>query len=195
MSINMANVKSITLGGVQVKKIEDTSGRVLWGNSTQTATIELTVGAGQDITTTQSNTQLNLPSLETIKSTIRTKTGRVVYNITKVEVYGSEPLFWKPGSSNTSRPWLSSNSSGTKPTSPYIIGTSRFSTSSSQVFGRGYVDVITLINDTSTAPFYGWMQVGTDTTWYRMNGGNRGTLCDSTGNSLPKYKIRVTYEY
>lgn len=31
MSINMSNVKSITLGGVSVKKIEDTSGNVLWG--------------------------------------------------------------------------------------------------------------------------------------------------------------------
>ena len=30
MSINMANVKSITLGGVSVKKIEDTNGNVLW---------------------------------------------------------------------------------------------------------------------------------------------------------------------
>ena len=31
MSIDMKNVKSITLGGVEVKKIEDTSGRLLWG--------------------------------------------------------------------------------------------------------------------------------------------------------------------
>lgn len=196
MSIIMKNVKSITLGGVSVKKIADKNGNVLWEiKNTQTATIELKVGAGQDITTSQSSTQLNLPSIETIKNAIRIKTGRVVYNITKVEVYGAEPLFWIPGSGNTMRPWLASNSSGYEPDSPYIIGTSRFSTSSSQVFGSGYVDVTTLINDTSTAPFYGWMQVGTSTTWYRMNGGNRGKLCDSTGNGMPVYKIRVTYEY
>ena len=37
MSINMANVKSITLGGVSVKKIENLNGDVLWEGTTVTA--------------------------------------------------------------------------------------------------------------------------------------------------------------
>ena len=193
MSINMSNVKAITLGGKNVKKISDKNGNVLWNNNTQTATIELTVGARQDITTTQSSTQLNLPSIETIKSTINSKQGISVTNITKVEVYGGSPLYWKPGNSNSRRPWLASNSSGNSPESPYIIGSTSSSTAT-KVFGRGYADVTTLINNTNTTPFYGWMQVGTNPTWYRMNGGNRGALCDTNGNS-PVYKIRVTYEY
>ena len=61
MSIIMKNVKSITLGGVSVKKIEDKNGNVLWDKSTQTATNELTVGEGQDITTTQSFNKLSKP--------------------------------------------------------------------------------------------------------------------------------------
>ena len=191
MSINMSNVKSITLGGVEVKKIADKNGNVLWENKNG-STIELTVGAGQDITTTQSSTQLNLPSIETIKSTINSKQGISVTKITKVEVYGGSPLYWKPGQSS-SRPWLASNSSGYSPESPYIIGETSSSTAT-QVFGSGYVNVTTLINDTNTTSFYGWMQVGTSTTWYRMNGGNRGKLCNSSGNS-PRYKIKVTYEY
>lgn len=194
MSIIMKNVKSITLGGVSVKKIEDTNGNVLWQeNNTQTATIELTVGARQDITTTQSSTQLNLPSIGSIKSTINSKTGRIPIKITKVEVYGGSPLYWKPGESSSRRPWLASNSSGNSPEPPYIIGKTSSSTST-KVFGSGYADVTTLIDDTNTTPFYGWMQPGTNPTYYRMNGDNRGKLCDSSGNS-PVYKIRVTYEY
>ena len=192
MSINMSNVKSITLGGVSVKKIEDKNGRTLWGGST-TDTIELTVGSGQYIAINQSSTQLNLPSLDSIKNAVRSKTGRFPIKITKVEVYGGKPLYWEPGDSYSRRPWLASNSSGYEPESPYIIGSTSSSTST-KVFGSGYVDVTTLINDTSTTPFYGWMQAGTSTTWRRMNGGNTGALCDSNGNS-PVYKIRVTYEY
>ena len=193
MSIDMKNVKSITLGGVSVKKIEDTNGRVLWGGST-TATIILTVGAGQDITTTQSITQLNLPSIETIKNAIRNKTGRIVSNITKFEIYSAQPLYWKPSSNSTIRPWLASNSSGNQPESPYIIGTSRNLTTPVVFGSTSYTDITELIQETTTSPFYGWIQYGTSTSWYRMNGGNRGKLCDSSGNA-PVYKIRVTYEY
>ena len=192
MSINMANVKSITLGGVEVKKIEDTNGRILWSGYT-TATIELTVGANKSIDTPQSSTQLNLPSLDTIKSTINRKTGIVVRNITKVEVYGGQPLYWRPGSNSSIRPWLASNSSGSSPDSPSIIGNTSSSTSI-KVFGSGYVDVTRIMSETSTTPFYGWIQFGTSTSWNRMDGNRYGELCNSSGN-LPTFKIRVTYEY
>lgn len=195
MSIIMKNVKSITLGGVSVKRIEDKNGNVLWGNKIS-ATINLTVGSGQDITTTQSSTQLNLPSIDSIKNAIRTKTGIIPSSITKVEVYVGEPLYWKSPSTSEICPWLASNSSGTKPTPPSKGGTSRTLTVPT-VFGSGYVDVTTLINDTSTAPFYGWVEYVrvSSNNWFRMNGGNRGKLCDSNGDGLPVYKIRVTYEY
>ena len=195
MSIIMKNVKSITLGGVSVKKIADKNGNVLWQEkNTQTATIELIVGAGKDITTTQSSTQLNLPSLETIKSKINSKLGISVSNITKVEIYCESPLYWKPGSDTNMRPWLASNSSGYEPESPYIIGTSRTTTKVCPFGSASYTDITKLINQTNTTPFYGWVQYGTSTSYYRMNGGNRGGLCNSSGNS-PVYKIRVTYEY
>lgn len=164
-----------------------------WDNNTYSATIEFTVGASRDITTTQSSTQLNLPSLDTIKKKIKSKTKRVVRKITKVEVYGGEPLYWEPGSEYNRRPWLASNSSGYSPDSPYIIGSTSSSTSR-KVFGSGYVDVTRIMSETSTTPFYGWMQVGTGTDYYRMNGGSKGALCNSSGN-LPTFKIRVTYEY
>lgn len=196
MSINMANVKSITLGGVSVKRIEDTNGRILWSKTTQTATIELTVGAGQDITTTQSRTQLNLPSIDTIKNAIHTKTGRIASNITKVEIYTAQPLYWLPPSDTEIEPWLASNSSGTKPTSPYISGTSRTITAVCPFGSASYTDITTLINQTKTKPFYGWVvyvRVSSNNC-FRMDDRYRGKLCDSNGNS-PVYKIRVTYEY
>ena len=52
MSIIMSNVKSITLGGKNVKKIADTNGNVLWENK-NTTTRKIKVVESQDITTTQ----------------------------------------------------------------------------------------------------------------------------------------------
>ena len=69
MSIIMKNVKSITLGGVSVKKIEDKNGNVLWENK-NISTINSTVSYGQDITTTQYAEGIVLPSSNDIKSKI-----------------------------------------------------------------------------------------------------------------------------
>ena len=166
-----------------------------WDNNTYSGTIELTVGASQDITTTQDSTQLNLPSLETIRTKINSSQGVFVRNITKVEIFGGAPLYWQPGTSSTVRPWLSPRSSGTTPSGGgvYVIGTTRSSTSTA-VFGSGYTNITTLMNESTTTPYYGWRQAGTSTSWVRMDGSTRGKLCDSSGN-LPVYKIRVTYEY
>ena len=111
MSINMSNVKSITLGGVQVKKIEDTSGMVLWSGST-TATINITVGASQDITTTQYYNRIVLPSLNDIKSKVASKTGisSSAINITKAELYLST-LHWYNDYVSDQRPYFSLSTS------------------------------------------------------------------------------------
>ena len=66
MSINMSNVKAITLGGKNVKKISDKSGNVLWENKGE-STINLTVGEGQDCNSTQYLNAIRIPSSSTIK--------------------------------------------------------------------------------------------------------------------------------
>ena len=65
------------------------------------------------------------------------------------------------------------------------------------MFGGTYVDLTTFINKTNTKPFYGWVEYTTVSSgnYFRMNNGNRGKLCDSSGDGLPIYKIIVTYEY
>ena len=88
MSINMSNVKAITLGGRNVKKIEDTNGNVLWkvpGSDITTGTINITVGSGQDITTTQYYNRIVVPSLNSIKSAVANKSSISQSNILSID--------------------------------------------------------------------------------------------------------------
>ena len=102
MSINMTNVKAITLGGQNVKKIEDTSGNVLWQMKSG-GTINITVGKGQDITITQYYNRIGLPVLNTIKSKVANKIGVTSssINITKVELDCSTLYWYNPNTSTT----------------------------------------------------------------------------------------------
>lgn len=88
MSIIMSNVKAITIGGQNVKKIEDKNGNVLWklpGSDIQTGTINLTVGEGQDITAPQNYNRIVVPSLTTIKSAVANKASISESNIVSID--------------------------------------------------------------------------------------------------------------
>ena len=108
MSINMSNVKAITLGGLNVKKISDKSGNVLWKyNNPYSSTIELTVGSGQDITTRQYYNRIVVPNLNSIKSAVANKSSISVSNIVSIDtvelILGSNtlPCAVKHGTSST----------------------------------------------------------------------------------------------
>ena len=192
MSINMSNVKSITLGGVSVKKIEDTNGRVLWGGST-TATINLTVGAGQDITTTQYYNRIVLPSLSTIKSKVASKTGisQSSINITKVKLDLSTLYWYNPYDSNDFRNAKATTSSSVDSGTTVLV--SNYTTT------KGVHNWIISIEDVTNylgKTLYGYYKGASGYTAFgNYSSSNSGNFCKS-GNSTvkPIFTIIVTYE-
>ena len=198
MSINMSNVKSITLGGVSVKKISDKNGNVLWGNSTQTATINLTVGAGQDCTSTQYLNAIRIPSSGTIKSAISNKTG-VPYNyinVKKVEL-DLTTLYWYNGRSGKHYPTLSTSSSSTSSTTYFASGIDR---TSSYVFQwADYKYDVTKYMNTKLFGYsynYNYDQWNPKYSSFSDSSSSSGSkFCQRNGTGLPIFTIVVTYEY
>ena len=196
MSINMKNVKSITLGGVSVKKIADTSGRVLW-ELKNGSTINITVGSGQDITTTQYYNRIVLPSLSSIKSAIATKTGISSSSITikKVELDLST-LYWVESISGYSerRPYFSLSTSSP---SYFGSGTTRRSDSSEWNWG-GYKLDITSYLKTSTVALYGYSYEVTYSPHtyqqFQAYSGYTPAFSNRSGSGKPTFTIVVTYE-
>ena len=194
MSINMSNVKSITLGGVEVKKIADTNGNVLWQyNNTSSGTIELTVGAGQDITSTQYLNAIRIPSSSTIKTAISNKTG-VSYdsiNVKKVELDLST-LYWNNDSSGKYYPNFSTSSSITSSTTYFGGGST---VTSSYVFNwSNYKLDVTKYMNTRLFGYrynYNYDQYHAKYTAFSDSGSK---FCQSYGSGLPIFKIVVTYE-
>lgn len=186
MSINMSNVKSITLGGVQVKKIEDTNGRVLWSGST-TATINLTVGKAQDITTTQYYDRIVLPSISTIKSTINSKLGISVSNITKVELDLST-LYWYNDYASSQKPYLSLSTSNPS----YFGGGTTRSDTGRYEWGSYNLDVINYLGKT----LYGYRETRGIYNTFSTYSYQGSRFCTSSSSSTkPTFTIVVTYEY
>ena len=188
MSINMANVKSITLGGVEVKKIEDTSGRILWGGST-TATINITVGASQDITTTQYYNRIVLPSLSSIKSKVASKIGSSSsgINVTKVELYLGT-LYWYSDYASKDTPYLSLSTSNPD----YFGGGRRRSQSGIYNWDTYKIDVTDYLGKS----LYGY-RINNDGFYEFNNSSSSGSrFCTSSSSStLPTFTLIVTYEY
>ena len=189
MSINMANVKSITLGGVQVKKIADTNGNVLWGNEKQSATINLTVGKSQDITTGQYYNRIVLPSLSSIKSNIASKTGisSGSINITKVELDLSK-LYWYNDYGSTQTPYFSLSTS-----SPSYFGMgSQRTTTGKYKWSSGELDVTNYLDKS----LYGYRETRDIYNTFSTSSSSGSRFCArSSSYTKPTYTIRVTYEY
>ena len=276
MSIIMANVKSITLGGVSVKKIEDTNGNVLWeevpvvsldyirisgsyktrlhtgdafvfGGTVRayytdgtnavvtssatfsgydmstagtytvtvsytedgvtrttsyslvvaditTATINITVGASQDITTTQYYNRIVLPSLSTIKSKVASKTGISSSSITITDVQlDCSKLYWFPDASGK-KPYfsLSTSSPSYFGAGTTTTGTSRTSWSSSKLSIKSYLT-------SSTVQLYGYSYSYTYAphtyTAFQTSSGYTPSFTNSSGSGKPTFTLVVTYEY
>ena len=228
MSINMSNVKAITLGGRNVKKIEDTNGNVLWkvpGSDIKTGTINITVGSGQDITTTQYYNRIVVPSLNSIKSAVANKASISESNIVSIDtvelILGETtlPNAVKHGTSSTR---------GTKIRFFLVLG----STITSQVLTRGYsaysvdftngnyadkcisgafsptrtgtnyIDITSYLSASSTTSIYGGYAMGTteygSETPLKMFGTSSDSgvhMCANTTSTLPTFRIRVSYSY
>ena len=195
MSINMSNVKSITLGGVSVKKIEDTNGNVLWQYN-NTATISLTVGAGQDITSTQYLNAIRIPSSNTIKAAISKKTGISSNNINvkKVELDLST-LYWYNDSSGKYAPYFSTSSSITSSTTYFGGGET---VTSSYVFNwTNYKLDVTKYMNTRLFGYkynYNYGPYAAKYIPFSESGNSGSRFCQSYGSGLPIFTIVVTYE-
>ena len=195
MSINMSNVKSITLGGQNVKKIADKNGNVLWQDKISSATISLTVGAGQDCASTQYLNAIRIPSSGTIKDAISNKTG-IPYddiNVKKVELDLST-LYWLTDSSKKHYPTLSTSSSVSSSTVYFGAGETR---QKDYVFqwDTYKLDVTKYMN----TRLFGYRYNYDYDYWnpkyssFAESNSSGPKFCQSYGTSLPIFTIVVTY--
>ena len=195
MSINMANVKSITLGGVQVKKIADTNGRILWSGST-TTTINITVGEGQDATSTQYFNAIRIPSSSTIKNAISRKTGIASssINVKKVEL-DLTTLYWFDERSGKHSPEFSTSSSITSSTTYFGSGIDRTGRHISQ-WSNYKMDVTKYMNTRLFGYTYNYNYDNWNPKYSSFSESNSSypIFCNSGGN-LPTFTLIVTYEY
>ena len=200
MSINMSNVKSIRFNGYSVKKIEDINGNVLWEDKN---IMNITVGAGQDITTTQYADGIVLPSLNDIKSKIASKTGISSSSITITSInIQDNTLYWRVGSNynngTTYYGILSTNGSQASTSAPISQSESHIYTWNSSP--TSYTDVFYYMYPSSTRTLYGYIgtrsdEIGTPFVTSRYNN-NEAHFCSSTNAyALPTFTLIVTYEY
>ena len=228
MSINMSNVKAITLGGRNVKKIEDTNGNVLWkapGSSITTGTINITIGSGQDITTTQYYNRIVVPSLNSIKSAVANKASISVNNIVSIDTvelilgvstlpnavkhgtsstrYTQIKFFLVLGSTITSKVLSRGYESYTVDfTSGNYANKSIKGAFCPTSNGTNYIDITSYLSASSTSSIYGGYAMGTteyeSETPLNMFGtsSNSGVhMCALATSTLPTYSIRVSYSY
>ena len=192
MSINMSNVKSITLGGVEVKKIEDTNGRVLWQEN-KSSTINITVGEGQDITIRQNYNRISLPVLNTIKTKVANKIGVTSssINITKVEIDCSTLYWYNP---NTSASYLgakaTTSSSLDSGTSVLFANSQSYRTQGICQWSGSKTDVTNYLG----TQLYGYWENRNGYTPFNnyANASGYGNFCNSSG-SKPTFTLVVTY--
>ena len=187
MSINMANVKAITLGGQNVKKIEDTSGRILWQMKSGN-TINITVGKDQDITRTQYYNRIILPSLNSIKSIVASKIGTTSssVNITKVELDLST-VYWYNDYLSDQTPYFSLSTSSPS----YFGGGITRSQSERYQWGSYKIDATNYLGKT----LYGYRTTNGGYYEFSTSSYQGSRFCtSSSSHSSPTFTLVVTYE-
>lgn len=107
MAVNMSNVKQIMHNNKEVIKIEDRNGNVLWENK-KGSTINITIGAGQDINIEQTSRYIQIPPMPQIRKFIADKIGVSMNQIklTKMNIDGST-LYWDVEAEGENTPYLS----------------------------------------------------------------------------------------
>ena len=168
-----------------------------WFNPIGTTTINLTVGEGQDCTSTQALNYIRIPSSGTIKNAIASKTG-IPYgyiNVTKVELDLSK-LYWVNGYSGKQSPEFSTSSSITSSTTYFGSGIDR---TSSYVFPwSNYKLDVTKYMNTRLFGYnynYNYDNWNPKYTSFSTSSGSGSYFCQSNGTGLPTFTIVVTYEY
>lgn len=187
--IDLTKVKDIVHNGKHVKKIEDKNGRILWEIKKNSATINITVGKSQDITTTQYYNRIVLPSLSSIKSAVASKIGMSSSNInvTKVELDCSK-LHWYNDYFSSQTPYFSLSTSSP---SYFGSGTTR-SESGNYQWGSYELDVTNYLGKT----LYGYRKTGSIYNTFSTSSSSGSRFCSSSSSySKPTFTLVVTYEY
>ena len=163
-----------------------------WLNPLHTGTINLTVGEGQDITTTQYYNRIYLPSKSTITNKIASKIGiaSIGINVTKVEIDFSTLYWYCSDSQDYFTPYLAWSNNY-----KYILEDSagkRLKGIGIRQWGSSYYNVTS-----QSGSLYGFRRgdvLGEYSFSTKSSSGSR--FCTSSSSStLPTYTIRVTYEY
>lgn len=193
--MDLSNVKSIVIPEGTVKKIEDGDGNVLWKKPVTTATINITIGASQDITTPQNYQRIVLPSLNSIKSKVASKIGASPsdVNVTKVQLNLST-LYWYNSYSDQRFPRFSLTTSNP---SYFGDGTIRNSTGRNN-WSSDKLDITDKLASYSTKSFYGyaWHAYTTEVNAFSSKSSSGSRFCtNSSSSTKPTFTIIVTYEY
>ena len=196
MSINMSNVKAITLGGQNAKKIEDKTGNVLWKvPGSTTGTINVTIGSLEDFSVGQYYNRIVLPSISTIKSRVASAIGvpSSDISVTKIELDLST-LYWYNNSS------LNSVTSFSLTTTDRIyFGRSEVSGTRIQPWGTSNLDITNKLSSSATTSFYGYYIDRSTAIYTEFNTSNSSSyphFCKrSSKTSTPTFTIVVSYEY
>ena len=198
MSIIMSNVKAITLGGQDVKKIEDKNGNVLWKvPGSTTGTINLTIGytidSAQDISIAQYYNRIVLPSISKIRSTVESKIGvsSSDVSVTKIELDMST-LYWFNNSTLNSVTAFSLTT-----TDQIYFGRSKASGTGVKPWGTSNLDITNKLSSSATTSFYGYY-IDRSTAIYTefSTSTSYPHFCNSSSSTKkPTFTIVVTYEY
>ena len=194
MSINMSNVKAITLGGQNVKKIEDKNGNVLWKvPNITTGTINFIIGSLEDFSVGQYYNRIVLPSISTIKSRVASATGvpSSDVSVTKIELDLST-LYWFNNSSLNSVTAFSLTT-----TNRIYFGRSEASGTGVIHWGTSNLDITNKLSSSATTSFYGYY-IDRSTAIYTEFSTSKSYphFCKSSSStSTPTFTIVVSYEY
>ena len=162
-----------------------------WFNPLHTATVSLTVGAGQDVTKTQHYNEIVFPSKNELKSKIASMIGTssIGVNIKKIELDLSTVYWYLSDSDDRYTPYFSWINQ-----TDYILEDS----AGTQVKGSGiYKWGSSYYNITNQSSLYGWREgyaVGLYKFSTSSSSGSRFCI-SSSSSTLPTFTIRVTYEY
>ena len=161
-----------------------------WFNPVNTGTKTLTVGEGQDITTTQYRNYLFIPYASSIKNAIMGDIGvttQAYINITKVELDLST-LYWYNDYYSTQTPYFSLSTSSP---SYFGSGTTRSSTGIYQ-WGSYKLDITKYLGKS----LYGYRSTNGVYNEFSSSSSSGSRFCTSSSSStLPTFTIVVTYEY
>ena len=168
-----------------------------WFNPLHTTTINITVGAGQEITTSQYYDSIRIPSSSTIRNAVARKIGAEPFgiNLTKVELDLST-LYWYNNRSNYQTPEFSTSSSNTSSTTYFGSGIERRDKTGIFQWHTYNIDVTKYMNTRLYGYNYGSYIY--DKTYYKFStsSSSGSRFCTSSSSStLPTFTIRVTYEY